>query len=125
EDGERVYYYTSEKNPNFFDIKVRNLVTAADDVLLKGEDAPTFLTAVSKNEEIKVYQSMLANTYNKIFIVRDGEKEYLVPDPEKVHVSFSPVIVGETIYFSTNYDSEFNYLAKYDMNSGEFSTVLR
>lgn len=42
-----------------------------------------------------------------------------------MHVSYEPVFTdNNTIYFPTDYESEYTYLAKYDIKQGEFSKVL-
>lgn len=125
EDGKRLYYNTSENNPSFFNIRVRHLETDKDELVYEAKDAPTFLAGVSEDEQTLVYASVFANTHNQMFIEKEGEKIYLTPDPEKVHVAGEPVFMdNHTIYFSTNYESEYTYLAKYDVVQNTFSKVL-
>ncbi len=89
------------------------------------KDHPTYLAAVSENEEAFVYIQMHANTYVIGFVKVGEEKFNLTPDPEKVHVVFEPVFTdNETIYFVTDYDSDDIYLAKFDLKSKEFTKVL-
>ncbi|WP_080875974.1 S9 family peptidase [Oceanobacillus timonensis] len=124
-DGKRVYYNTSENNPNFLNTRVRHLDTDKDELLVEGEGAPTTLLAVSEDEGTFVYESMFANTYNNIFIQKEDKKVYLTPDPKKVHVSYEPVFTdNNSIYFPTDFDSEYMYLAKYDIEQETFSKVL-
>ncbi|MFD1037735.1 S9 family peptidase [Virgibacillus byunsanensis] len=125
EDGKRVYYMTSEDNPSFLNARVRNLENDTDTLLNTGELSPTSLVAVSDNENAFVYLRSFANTY-VIGFVKDGDQTYdLTPDHEKVHVTFDPVFVDEkTIYFVTNYESEYSYVAKYDLDSKAFSSVV-
>ncbi|MBO1001391.1 dipeptidyl aminopeptidase/acylaminoacyl peptidase [Pseudogracilibacillus auburnensis] len=124
EDGKRVYYMTSEENPRFLNVRIRDIENDQDKLLHEGETASTYLAAVSDNEATHVYMSILGNTYNKLFIKEDSETYYLVPDPEKTHMNHSPVIIGnESIYFPTNYESEHHYLAKFDLKTKIFSTV--
>ena len=124
-DGERLYYVTSEENPSFLNTRVRDLKSGTDTLLNSGEGSPTYLAAVSENEEVSVYIKMHANTY-VIGIVKVGaEKFNLTPDSEQVHVVFEPVFTdNETIYFVTDFDSDDKYLAKFDLKSKEFTKVL-
>ena len=125
EDGERVYYMTSEGNPSFLNARVRNLKDNTDTLLNEGEVSPTYLAAVSDNEDAFVYTRMFANTYVTAFVKVEDETHYLTPDQEKIHVVFSPVFTDdETVYFVTNYDSEYNYLAKYNLKTKTFSSVF-
>lgn len=125
EDGERVYYVTSEDNPSFLNARVRNLTTGEDKLINEGENSPTFLSAVSPEEQSFVYTRMFANTYSVANVYYNGEQVSLTPDPKKVHVTFSPVFTDEkTVYFITDYEAEFVYLAKFDLENKQFEKVL-
>src|SRR5690606_36576791 len=94
-------------------------------LLLEGADGSTELAAVSDNEEVFVYSRAFANTYVTSF-VKIGEETYnLTPDAAKVHIASDPVFTDDnTIHFVTNYDSEYNYVAKYEIGSKQFSRVV-
>lgn len=125
DDGERIYYMTSEENPSFMNTRVRNLENNADTLLNIGDVSPTELAAVSDNENTFVYLQAFANTFVTGFVKTADETLNLTPTPEKVHVTFDPVFIdNNTIYFVTDYESEYNYVAKYDLESQEFSQVL-
>ncbi|MBM7599457.1 dipeptidyl aminopeptidase/acylaminoacyl peptidase [Virgibacillus halotolerans] len=125
EDGKRVYYMTSEGNPSFLNARVRNIADKTDTLLNEGEGYPTELAAVSEDEKAFVYLRSSANTY-VTGVVKLGEETYsLTPDLEKVHVVFDPVFVDDqTIYFITDYESEYSYIAKFDLKLKEFSAVV-
>lgn len=124
DDGKRVYYLTSEGNPNFLNTRVRHLEDNSDVLINEGEVGPTYLAAVSEKEDVFVYMRLLANTYIQLF-VKDGDNLVcLTPDAEKVHVASSPVFIEKDIYFTTNYDQEYSYIAKYNLDSKQFEAVL-
>ncbi len=125
EDGERVYYMTSEENPSFLNARVRNLENNTDTLVNIGEVSPTELAAVSKSEDAFVYLRAFANTFVTGFVKTGEEQHSLTPDPEKVHVTFDPVFVDEkTIFFVTNYESEYSYVAAFDLETKEFSSLI-
>ncbi|HEY4600557.1 MAG TPA: S9 family peptidase, partial [Cerasibacillus sp.] len=124
EDGKRIYYMTSEDNPSYLNTVVRDLEKGTDQIIYVGEESPTYLTAVSENEHAFVYLRMFANTYVTSFVQVGDEHYNLTPDSTKVHVVFSPVFVNEnTIYFTTDYESDYRYLAKFEIDTGQFSKV--
>ncbi|MFD2210343.1 alpha/beta fold hydrolase [Virgibacillus halophilus] len=125
EDGERVYYMTSEDNPSFLNTRVRYLQDGRDELVHTGEMAPTELAAVSSDETSFVYTMSFANTYVTGTVI-NGEKEYqLVPDASKVHVVFDPVFTNDhTIYFITDYEKDYQYVAKFDLKTESFSEVV-
>ena len=125
EDGNRLYYMTSKGNPTYLNAHVRNLEDGSDTLLLEGEGGATQLSAVSDNERAFVYSRAFANTYVTSFVKLGDETHNLTPDAEKVHIASSPVFTDDnTIYFVTNYDSEYNYVAKFDIGTKQFSRVL-
>ncbi|HSI67602.1 MAG TPA: S9 family peptidase, partial [Planococcus sp. (in: firmicutes)] len=125
EDGNRLYYMTSNGNPTYLNTHVRNLEDGSDTLLLEGEGGATQLSAVSDNERAFVYSRAFANTYVTSFVKLGDEIHNLTPDAAKVHIASSPVFTDDnTIYFVTNYDSEYNYVAKFDIGTKQFSRVL-
>ncbi|WP_010099557.1 alpha/beta hydrolase family protein [Ornithinibacillus scapharcae] len=126
DDGKRLYYVTSEGNPSFLNARVRNLEDNSDTLLHEGEAGTTYLAAVSEDENTFVYTRLFANTYIQLF-VKDGDQMVsLTPDPDKVHIASSPVFVGEKeIYFTTNYEEEYSYVAKYNLESKSFEKVVQ
>ncbi|GAB3063025.1 S9 family peptidase [Virgibacillus ainsalahensis] len=124
EDGKRIYYNTSEGNPSFLNARVRNLEDNTDTLLSEGEVSPTHLVKVSEDEKAFVYLRMFANTYI-IGMVKVGDEMYdLTPDPKKVHVIKDAVFTdNKTIYFVTDYESDYNYLAKFDLDTKAFNSV--
>lgn len=125
EDAERVYYVTSENNPNFLNTRVRHLASDKDELLMEGSDGMTQLVSVSEDEETPVYLRMFANTYNNLFIKYKNEEIYVTPDHETIHVSYDPVFTdNQTIYFPTDFESEYIYLAKYDIENRTFEKAL-
>ncbi len=125
DDGKRVYYMTSNGNPTYLNTRVRNLEDGSDTLLLEGEGGATELAAVSDNEKALVYSRAFANTYVTSFVKIGDETHNLTPDASQVHVASDPVFTDDnTIYFVTNFDSEYNYVAKFEIDTKEFSPVM-
>lgn len=125
DDGKRVYYMTSNGNPTYLNTRVRNLEDGSDTLLLEGEGGATELAAVSDNEKALVYSRAFANTYVTSFVKFGDETHNLTPDASQVHVASDPVFTDDnTIYFITNFDSEYNYVAKFKIDTKEFSRVM-
>ncbi|MET3684128.1 dipeptidyl aminopeptidase/acylaminoacyl peptidase [Alkalibacillus flavidus] len=124
EDGKRLYYNTSKGNPSFLNTYVRDLETGEDTLLHEGSGGATFLSAVSEDEEKLVFTTLYANTYILSFVKVNGDMYDLTPDPDNVHVTGGATFVGDTIYFVTNYNSEYHYLASFNVQSKSFESVL-
>ncbi|WP_033543322.1 S9 family peptidase [Planococcus sp. CAU13] len=125
DDGKRLYYVTSNGNPMYLNTRMRNLENGSDQLLLEGSEGATELAAVSDNEKALVYSRAFANTYVTSFVKVGDETYNLTPDASKVHIATAPVFADDnTIYFVTNFDSEYNYVAKFEIDSKQFSRVL-
>ncbi|EQB37095.1 peptidase S9 [Virgibacillus sp. CM-4] len=124
-DGERLYYVTSVGNPSFLNTHIRHLQDGKDELINKGDLSPTELAAVSDDENSFVYTRVFANTYIT-GVVKVGNKTlHLTPDPNKVHVVFDPIFVdNSTIYFITDYESEYSYVAKFDLETEDFEQII-
>lgn len=126
DDGKRLYYVTSEGNPNFLNTRVRNLEDNTDTLLHDGADGSTYLAGASEKEDVFVYMRLFANTYIQLFVKEGDQIVHLTPDPEKVHVATGPVFVGDKdIYFTTNFEEEYSYVAKFNLDSKTFDKVLQ
>src|SRR5699024_10872528 len=75
-------------------------------------------------EKAFVFIQMFANTYIKGIVKMGTETYELVPDPDKIHTVSDPVFIEDTVYFVTNYESEYSYVAKFDLKTKDFSEVL-
>ncbi|GBF11909.1 S9 family peptidase [Tepidibacillus sp. HK-1] len=125
-DGERLYYMTSKENPNFLDARLYNLVTKEDQLLFQGDETTTYLVTTSPEEKSYVYIKMYANTYVVAYVKVGDEVFCLTPSPEKVHTATDALYIDEsTIYFVTNFEEEFSYVASFNLETKEFATILK
>src|SRR5699024_5601813 len=125
EDGERIYYNTSKGNESYLNSKVYNIETDEHELLFEGDDAATYIQDVSSDEKHIAYLKMYANTYMLGMIQTDGAYEYITPDKNIVHTVWDVSFINDyEVWFATNYDSEYAYLAKYNISDKEFSKVM-
>lgn len=124
-DGKRLYYITSKDNPSFLNARMRNLEDDSDVLINEGEVSPTILSAVSEDESAYVFVRQFANTYATAFVKLGDETYNLTPDADKVHLAYNPIFTdNKTIYFTTDYESNYAYIAKFDIETKAFSKVL-
>ncbi|MGD6900682.1 S9 family peptidase [Bacillus infantis] len=124
-DGKKLYYTSSKEDATFLKAYAYNMETGEEEVLLHGRDAATFLTAKSPDEKRFVFGRMFANTYSLAY-AWDGEKEVLLtPEAEPQHTVTDAVFTSENdIYLVTNYKEDLSYLAKFSLETNEFTKVL-
>ncbi|GAB3057630.1 S9 family peptidase [Salinicoccus sesuvii] len=125
QDGNKIYYMTSKGNESFLNTEVYDIETGEKKTLHEGERGPTYLVDVSNDEKHTAHLQLLANTYILGFIKTSSGFEYITPDPDKVHtVSGLTFIKDDEVWFATDYESEYSYLAKYNLTDKAFSKVM-
>jgi len=127
EDGRRLYYVTSEGNPSYLNSLVYDLETREKKLLHEGRDTATELSAVSPDEKTIAYTKMYANTYYISYVQREsGEPLCLTPSPEQVHTAGGVQFIdNDHVVFTTDYDSEFSYVASYHISQRKFEPLCR
>ncbi|MGP4071181.1 prolyl oligopeptidase family serine peptidase [Piscibacillus sp. B03] len=123
-DGRKVYYTSNKDSQTFLKSYVYNLENDQEEVFLEGDGAPTYLSEKSPEETSFVYLKMFANTSQLAFAVKDGEHLRLTPETDQQHTFSGLAYASEKdLYFTTTYDADFAYLAKFDLETKEFSKV--
>ncbi|HYK75059.1 MAG TPA: prolyl oligopeptidase family serine peptidase [Pseudoneobacillus sp.] len=124
-NGSKLYYITSIDNPNFLNICRLNLQTGEKEVLLRGEEGPSYLFSVSPDESSFAYSKQLGNTSSFGYILKNGEPILLTPSNEEAHrVNQVEYIDNDTVLMVTNYQSEFSYLARFSLKTRTFEKVV-
>ncbi|RFB18948.1 S9 family peptidase [Bacillus sp. HNG] len=124
-DGKKLFYTSTKDNAMCLNSYCFDLETEKEWIMNEGTDAATYLTALSPNESSQIYLKHFANTYSLAFLHKDDREYRLTPETDKQHTVSDVLFTSETtIYLLTDYDDDFSYLAKYDVNSKQFSKVV-
>ncbi len=125
-DGKRLYYYGTKGNPTYFNNFVYDVETGEEKLLLEGTVAPTAIMAVSPDESSFITMKQFGNTHSLAYAFIDGEAVLMTPETEEQHTISDVVYTSETeVYFLTNYAADLTYLAKFDLQTKEFTKVLQ
>ncbi|QAS52101.1 S9 family peptidase [Halobacillus litoralis] len=125
QDGHRLYYTSNKDDETYMKGYCYDLASEDEEVIVHGEDAPTFLLDTSPEEKSFLYLKAFANTYSLAYVKRGNEDILLTPAKEPQHTVSEAVFVSENeIYLLTNYESDFSYLAKFDLDTNSFEKVL-
>jgi dipeptidyl aminopeptidase/acylaminoacyl peptidase len=123
-DGERLYYSSTKGNQTYINSYCYHLNTEKEDLIIEGEDAATILYEVSPEEKSFVYGKVFANTYILGFVRKDEQDILITPPTDDQFTLSEAVYISENeLFIITNYDSEFSYLAKFNIDTHEFSKV--
>jgi dipeptidyl aminopeptidase/acylaminoacyl peptidase len=124
-DGERLYYSSTKGNQTYLNSYCYNLNTEEEDTILVGENAASFLYQVSPEEKSFMYGKHFANTYVLGYVRKDDQDILITPPTKEQHTLTDGVYVSENeIFVITNYEAEFSYLAKFNLDTKEFEKVF-
>lgn len=124
ENGKKLYYTSSKENPMFLNTYCLDLETGQEIKVLEGKEAATFLADFSPNESSFLYYKQFANTYSLLYAKYGEEDILLTPPTDKQHTVSDGVFVSDTtIYLLTDYESDFTYLASYNLETKTFLKI--
>ncbi|MEK4563931.1 S9 family peptidase [Alkalihalobacillus sp. FSL R5-0424] len=124
EDGTTLFYNTTDENETYLNTNAYHLETGEVKVLHEGEVAPTFLAAKNADGSKLVVGRMFANSHSVPYLLDGNELIPLVDQPELSYTFGKVAFLNDTfIYFTTNYQADFYYLASYDIETKEMKKV--
>ncbi|PAE18097.1 hypothetical protein CHH91_00905 [Virgibacillus sp. 7505] len=124
DDGEYLYYATSQGNPEYFNSFRRNVMTGEEELLVVGEDALTTIESVSEDGYIIAYVKKFSNTHSLIEAL-DGDKTHVLSsEPEEIQEMRQAVVAGRKVYYLTNLHEDHHYLAAYDLDE-QLTTIIK
>jgi dipeptidyl aminopeptidase/acylaminoacyl peptidase len=125
-DGKTIYYNTSVDNPRFLNIARLNLETGEQEILIQGEQGPSYFHSVSPDEGSFSYAKHIGNTSAFGYIVYHNEHIPITPSQDKPHrVKHIEYITNDVALVATNYDSEFTYLATFNLRTRSFQKLVQ
>jgi dipeptidyl aminopeptidase/acylaminoacyl peptidase len=129
-DGKSLFYGSNERDPSAFDVYEMTLA-GYERKLLYTNDGGFFPGSVSPDRRYVSLTKALTDHDSDIYLHdrTTGKTALLTPDDTQgtpianAPQDFSPD--GKSLYYTTDKDSEFSYLVRYDLGSGERKEVLR
>ena len=125
-DNDGLIFTSSKGNPSFMNVCKYTFDSGEIEVLNKGENYSTFFAAKSDDDQLIVLQEFRANTNTRgIILDADGNKHLVTPDDSKVHITQDFHFIGDDkVFFITDYEKDFSYLASFDLKTFEFTEEL-
>ncbi|CAH0119915.1 Dipeptidyl aminopeptidase BIII [Paenibacillus sp. CECT 9249] len=124
EDGSKIYYTSAKDNPKFLNAYCKDIESCREEIVLEGKEGATFLTELSPDETSFLYYRHFANTHTLMYACHEGEDILLTPPTDKQHMVDGGTFVSDSlVYLTTNYDSDFAYLASFDLETKAFRKV--
>ena len=120
-DGQTVVFACNARNPKNFDLCQLNAKTGEQEILLENTDSYNTPAALSPNGRYLLYNKLKAQSDNCLWILDTENKTAKNIDSNPGYAQYtSPAWKHDSsgFYFLTDKDSEFKYLAYYDVESG-------
>ncbi|WP_299208007.1 S9 family peptidase [uncultured Dokdonia sp.] len=117
-DGERFFYGSNERDPQFLDHYEMNMNDYTSKLVYKVENARDFNAMSDDGKYITLSEAINTND-SDLYIVNTETKEQKKVNSEQSsnsHLDFSPD--GKSLYFSTDAGAENTYVARYDIATG-------
>ena len=123
-DGERLYYSSSKDNPSHLNTYCLDLKSGEETTVLEGKEGATNIAEVSDDEATILYYRFFSNTNTRYYARIEDEDILLTPPTEKEHtVNFAVLTSPTEVYLVTDYEADFSYLAKFDLETRMFTKV--
>ncbi|MED1738460.1 alpha/beta fold hydrolase [Bacillus swezeyi] len=121
-----VYYSSTKHNPTFLNTYKYDLLTDREQLVFEGKDGSSLLGDVSPGEKAVSIHVSYVNSHSVCMVqTAEGDTKAIVPDREKPHMVYSSHFASDDqLYVTTNYNSEFSYLALYTISTDTFTPVL-
>jgi len=123
---DRSFYFTSNRrDPRYFDLYEMDIITMEPAMLYENRENlnPALL---SHSERYLVLVRPITTSRNEMFLMDRESGEIIQISPPEAEATYSPAdfsLDDRTLYFLTDQESEFTYLAAYDIASGEREVV--
>ncbi|MEI5906751.1 S9 family peptidase [Bacillus spongiae] len=125
DDGNRLYYTSNKDDSTYLKSYCYHIDTGDEETVISGDAAATYLVDVSPNEKSFVFLKFYSTTHIPAYVKLDEEVIPLTPESSEQHSVTDVIYTSESdIYFITNCDEDFSYIAKFNIEEKEFSKVV-
>ena len=126
-DGQWVYYSSNKRNPASFDIMKKNVETGEEMMVLENHDNYNLPCGVSPDGRYMLYNKLKGMSDNKMWIIDMQSGEAKDIDPAGSFAQYgTPAWKSDStgFYLTTDRDSEFVYVAYYNVAAGTLTKVF-
>lgn len=125
-DFNRIFYTTTYGNNLYLDAYIYDVEKNTHQLIIKGNDYPINVAAVSPNEETLVITKQISNTYITGFIFQNNELTPIIPIQKNNEFIINDVefITNNELLLITDFNSEFPYLARYTISTNNLETLV-
>ena len=119
-DKQSFFYISNKRNPQFFDLYEMEINTFTSKLLYENNEGLD-VSSISKNKRYFALTQSITSSNNEMFLYDNETGELTHISEHEGDAQFNPQffdIANENLYFLTNENNEFQYLVKYNLESG-------
>jgi dipeptidyl aminopeptidase/acylaminoacyl peptidase len=124
-DEKSFFYGLNKRDPRFMDIYEMDIETKTPQLVFQ-DDEGYFFGSISKDKRYLVFRKPITGHNSNMYLFDREIKKMKHLTPHEGDVNFRPQTFSsdsKSLYFLTDKDSEFTYLKRYDIATGQEETV--
>ena len=126
-DEKSFYFGSNKRDPKFMDVYNMDIETFTPRLVFKNEGAYS-LGAVSRDNRYLAFGKIITRDNSDIYLYDTKTEEFKHLTPHQGDVNYGPAtfsVDSGSLYYLTDEGSEFTYLKRYDLKSGNSETILK
>jgi len=126
-DEKSFYFGSNKRDPKFMDVYDMDFETFTPRMIFKNEGAYS-LGAVSRDRRYLAFSKTITRENSDIYLYDTNTKKFKHLTPHQGDSNYSPEAFSpdsRSLYYLTDEDSEFTYLKRLDIHSGNSETVMK
>lgn len=123
-DGKSFYYNSNERNPQIMDVYEMDIATFKPKLILKNDDNMEFGGISVDKKYLLLSKAINTNDSDLYLLNKETNQKTKINEnlSKNTPEDFSPD--GKSFYYTTDFESEFSYLMKYNIEAGTKEKVL-
>ncbi len=125
-DYQSFLYGSNQRDPRFMDVYVMDIANFESEMIFQN-DGGYWFSDISPDKQYLALEKMITEHNTDVYIFDLEKKEMKHITPHEGDVATTPVTFStdsKSLYYLTDEDSEFDYLVRYDIASGEKEKVF-
>ncbi|MCD4790283.1 MAG: alpha/beta fold hydrolase [Bacteroidales bacterium] len=124
-DQKSFFYLSNKRDPKFFDLYEMDIASFSPKMIYQNDEGFD-VRSISKNKKIFALTKRITTNNNEMYLYDRETKKLKHISQHEGDAQYSPQffdLADKFLYFLTNEDSEFQYLVKYELESGKKEKV--
>ena len=124
-DNSAFLYGSNKRNPKFMDIYEMNIETFEQKIIYENNKGYR-LGAISQDKKLLAFSKTIIKQNSNMYLYNRDTKEMKILSDHEGNINFRPIEFSSDnkfLYYKTDKDSEFMYIMKYNIETGESEKV--